>query len=367
MRPLSLNSSFRRTFLCLSLALILFNGIFVTISPEFSLTALYRYIVNRNPPAGETTAAPCPKMSIQLADYSQLSYEDLACRPHIQSEKACAYTARVYAPHTSLRECPDLPYELCTVSEKIPAQANDTYATLQISCDMSLCDIAKPMSIEMINPIDGRMIMYSIPMGANDSTVERYVLKYAKKARAADLNFLYLNCTGLFTRVKISQLLTFLPALPRFVNQTRKKKVNVNVVLIDSLSRAHFYRSLPKTVDFLREKNADPNFPARVFEYELFQAVHGHTHQSEHALFSGSLYPREWNSKQRAAKPVDLQILYGVFKDAGFQTMFLDDLCWGAVYGIVSKVKSYNWRSLLSKMRTTNIDTRGKVVRVVNV
>ncbi|XP_028396730.1 uncharacterized protein LOC114520623 [Dendronephthya gigantea] len=359
MRRLSLNSTFQRTFLYLVVALILFNGICVIVSPEFSLNALFRYIVSRGPDAEKTAAAPCPKMSIQPALYPRLSDESLACRPHIQSEKACAYTARAYASHPSLRDCPELPYELCTVSEKVPARGNYTYASLTISCDMSLCDLEKPMFIEMMNPSDGRMTRASIPMGANDSTVERYVLEYAEKARTADLNFLYLNCTGLYTRAKISQLLTFLPALPRSVKETRKERVNVNVVLIDSLSRAHFYRSLPKTVEFLRKKNVDPDFPAHVFEYELFQAVHGHTHQSEHALFSGSLYPHAWNSKQRAATPVGLQILYGVFKDAGFQTMFLDDLCWKAVYGIVTKVKSYSWRSLLSKMKTTNIDTRG--------
>jgi hypothetical protein len=200
------------------------------------------------------------------------------------------------------------------------------------------------------------MIKYDIPMGANDSTVENLVLKYLKISRVADLNFLFLNCTGLFTGVKISQLLTFLPALPRLTNKKQKDKVNVNVVLLDSLSGAHFCRSLPNTIIFLQEKNADPSFPAHVFEYELFQAVHGHTHDIEPALFSGTLYPEEWTSKQNTAKPVDLHVLYGVFKEAGYQTMFLDDLCWKATF---TKVKSWSWKTLLKKTKAGNIDTRG--------
>lgn len=356
------NTSFQRTLVCLAIVLILFNGIFVTISPEFSFTALLKYIVSRDPRSGNKSA--CPKMSIQPANSTTLSQENSACLPHIQSEKACEYTANAYAPYPSLLECPELPYDLCTISEKKPRSSNHSFISLKILCDMSLCDLSKPMYIEGMNPNNGKMIKYDIPMGANDSTVENLVVKYLKRSRVADLNFLFLNCTGLFTGVKISQLLTFLPDLPRLTNKTQKDKVNVNVVLLDSLSRAHFYRSLPNTINFLQEKNADPSFPAHVFEYELFQAVHGHTHEIEHALFSGTLYPEEWTSKQKAAKPVDLHVLYGVFKEAGYQTMFLDDLCWKATYGMVTKVKSWSWKTLLSRTKAGNIDTRGNKSRV---
>lgn len=358
MKGLPANASFRRTFACLILALIFFNGIFFTISPGLSFTSLLKYIVYRDPYAGSNTA--CPKMSIQPAEFPDLLEENLTCLPHIPSEQSCEYTAKAYAPYPSSLECPELPYELCTVSERKPV-SKDSFTSLKIRCDMSLCDLDKPMYIETMNPMNGRMTKYKIPRGANDSTVEKLVLKYADVSRKADLNFLFLNCTGLYTRVKISQLLTFLPALPRLTNKTHEEKVNVNVFLVDSLSRAHFYRSLPNTLEFLRQKNVDPNFPAHLFEFELFQAVHGHTHQSEHALFSGTLYPKAWTSKQRAAEPVDLHVLYGVFKEAGYQTMFLDDLCWLATYGIFTKVQATSWGSLLTKTKEANVDTRGNV------
>ncbi len=356
MKKLPRNSCFLRVFVCLVLFLILFNGIFVTYSPRLSITALLKYMVFRKPHSNNSA---CPKMSIQPAGSTNFSQEKLACLPHIQSEEACEYTANAYAPYPTLQECPELPYELCTISEKKPVSSNYSFTSLKIRCDMSLCDLVKPLYVEVMNPEDGKMIKHVIPMGANDSTVENFVLKYVETSRAADLNFLFLSCTGLLTNVKISQLLTFLPALPSIANKKQDHKVNVNVVLIDSLSRAHFYRSLPSTVKFLQEINADPNYPAHVFEYELFQAVHGHTHESEHALFSGTLYPEAWTSKEKSERPVDLNVLYGMFKDAGFQTMFLDDLCWTAVYGIVTKLQAWKWKTLLTKTKDAKIDTRG--------
>ena len=352
------NYSFRRTLIFLVLFLILFNVIFVAVYPQSFFTTLLKSVVFRD--SLHSGKSACPKMSIQPAGSSDLSEEGLACQPHTPSENACKYTAKAYAPYPSLVDCPELPYELCTIEENEPVSSTDTFQSLKVHCDISLCDVSKPMFIEVMDSTSGEMIKHDIPIGANDSAVESIVLQHAKISRAADLNFLFLDCVGLFTRVKISQLLTFLPALPRSKNETQK--VNVNVFLIDSLSRAHFYRSLPNTVKYLKTVNADPNFPAHVFDYELFQALHGHTHQSEHALFTGSLYPEHIPPNQRSNLPVDLHTLYGVFKKAGYQTMFLDDLCWKAVYGIVTKIKAWNWNSLLSKIKATNIDTRGKGV-----
>ena len=353
------NSSFQRTLILLVLFLILFNGIFVTVYPELSFTALLKSIVFS--PSLLSDKSTCPKMSIQPAGTSKLGLrEALACKPHIPSENACRYAAKAYAPYPSLVDCPELPYELCTVEDNKPVSLIDSFPSLKIRCDMSLCDVTKPMYVEVMDPKSGEMMNYAIPVGANDSTVENIVLKYAKISRSADLNFLFLSCSGLYTRVHVSQLITFLPSLPRLDNKAQKDKVNVNVFLIDSLSRAHFYRSLPNTVEFLKKANVDSKFPAHIFEYELFQAIHGHTHESEHGLFTGTLYRESIPPKKRSDMPVGLNVLYGVFKQAGYQTMFLDDLCWKAVYGIVSKVRAWNWHTLLSKMKTTNIDTRGE-------
>ena len=358
MQRLPLNSYFQRALVCLVLVLIIYNGILVAISPEFSITSLFKHIVSRDPYLHENA---CPEMSIRRAGSTTLAQENTACQPHIPNEKACDYTAKTYAPYPLLLDCPELPYELCNIFEKKPKSLNRSFTQLKVRCDMSLCDLSQPIYIEAMNPKNGRMIRYDVPIGANDSTVENLVLKYAETSRAADLNFLFVNCTGLFTNVKISQLLTFLPALSSREEKAPKHKVNVNVVLIDSLSRAHFYRSLPNTVNFLKIINTKRSFPSHVFEYELFQAVHGHTHESEQALFGGSLYPKELNSKQKSAKSVDLHMLYGVFKEAGYQTMFLEDLCWTAVYGIVTSLKAWPWTKLLSKMKGTNIDSRGNV------
>ncbi|XP_028400550.1 uncharacterized protein LOC114523731 [Dendronephthya gigantea] len=296
-------------------------------------------------------------ISKKTTSFQPRAVEEPHCKPHILSAAAIEYTTRKYAIRPEVLQCKDQkapPYELCVVNE---TKTNDSFTDFIIKCDFSVCDRTKPMSIEYMDYRDGLMKKQDIPTTLKGGEIEKMVAKLAKDVRKHDLPFLFVNCSGKLTNVVVAQILTFLPSMPVLKDVKTRNKININIFLVDSVSRKHFYRSFPKTTKYLEETAKESDFPAHIFNFELFQAVHGHTNENERALFNGSILHRRGTARDRT--PVNLEPLYGVFKKAGFQTMFLDDLCWRAIWGIMDKYKVSNWNVLQDKLRVSSIDTRG--------
>ena len=309
-----------------------------------------------------TTSKPTTegRTSISTTPFQRGAIEDAFCKPYKLSEKTIAYTTKKYAIVPEIRTCKDQkspPNELCKVNET--KSSNGSYTNLEIKCDFSVCDKTKRLLVEYMNHEDGLMKIYEIPKNLNNSEIELLIQKFADDVRKHDLPFLFVNCTAVDATV-VAQILTFLPPQPPVKDDAIRDKININILLVDSVSRPHFYRSFPDTIRHLKDIEADSQYPAHVFNFELFQAVHGHTNENERALFGGTLFPILRGSKARDKTPVNLDPLYGVFKNAGFQTMFLDDLCWRGHWGIMDKYKVGSWKSLLGKLQVSNIDTRGK-------
>lgn len=299
------------------------------------------------------------KPSASTTTFQETLVDEPSCKPYVLSEKAIEYTTKVYTIHPEITECKDQkapPHELCKINE---TKSNDSYTNLEIKCNFSVCNRAKKMSLEYMDYKDGLVKEYVIPANFNNSEIEKLVLKFAKEVRQHDLPFLFVNCTDMDGSVA-AQILTFLPSLPPREDATHQNKININVFLVDSVSRPHFFRSFPKTVSYLEEIKNDSGYPADIFNFELFQAVHGHTNENERALFNGSLYPVHIGGSARNKAPVNLDRLYKVFKEASFQTMFLDDLCWRGFWGIRDKYKSGSWKSLQDTLAVSSIDSRGK-------
>ena len=72
-------------------------------------------------------------------------------------------------------------------------------------------------------------------------------------------------------------------------NEIIQRKLNINIVWLDSISRRHFYRSLPRTVETMDQINRDAQTKAEILDFELMQSVHGHTHENLIALTQGKV------------------------------------------------------------------------------
>ena len=93
--------------------------------------------------------------------------------------------------------------------------------------------------------------------------------------------FLYIKCGD------ILQSLIFPPILKKVENDSERNNINVNVVVLDSVARPHFYRILPRSVGVLRRIAQDPNIKATALDFELFQSVGQQTFDNMRPFFSG--------------------------------------------------------------------------------
>lgn len=298
-----------------------------------------------------------------------------ACEPHTPSVDACSLAHALFLPNPSLSECKR---NNETYEKKICFFENETASTkneFKVKCDEQVCkrfvkeDKKSPrnsvtFAVYTTDPEDG--LLKLLQSYTEISDLELQLPRIALLTAKSKFNFMFIRCFDARKNENlVSQLISVPPALSMSQDKSKvraKNSINVNIVLLDSVSRAHFYRSLPKTVGKLRKLAANSiNDPSatKVFDFELFQAVHGHTTHNEHALFTGQLLPDfdpEWD--QPAVKA---GILFGHFKRAGYQTMWQEDLCWTARWGLMKDLNAEDWEELQYRLRENYIDSTGEI------
>ncbi|XP_078457307.1 uncharacterized protein LOC144722776 [Lampetra planeri] len=110
--------------------------------------------------------------------------------------------------------------------------------------------------------------------------------------------------------------------------------ISVNVLLLDSVSRHHFYRSLPKTVAEFRRLN-EHGFKrgGRVLDFQLLQGIKSRTQESLQALLAG-----EVNEAAGADATVRSERVFRHYKRRGYETLYLEDMCWLWDWGLVREL-----------------------------
>ncbi|XP_078343835.1 uncharacterized protein LOC144629491 [Oculina patagonica] len=143
--------------------------------------------------------------------------------------------------------------------------------------------------------------------------------------------------------------------------------------MLDSISRPHFYRILPRAVEALRKIVQDPNIKGTALDFELVQSIGQQTFENLRPFFSGVLKDdNEISASGKNTKaPLGVEVLYGTFQKWGYQTLFQEDLCWYDRWGsaltdiekreVPSEDSEFQsrWKELQAKVVKKNIDHQG--------
>lgn len=279
--------------------------------------------------------------SSRLRDSSQCSYEGLqstakitssiiSCIPHKKTERDCN-TAFKYFGHFNLTSdppyCGTLPSRpICTFLTESRFSPTDR---VTVKCWRDVC--SKSSSIYLgcsdqefgiVDEENNWLKFHSV--GELEDELPRII----SQTSIHGFNFCLLRCRE--GRKRVKQALIFPPILKRATMRTphSNKKINVNIVLEDSVSRSHFYRSMPRSVQSLRDITRDSSFYATVLDFELVQSYAAFTLPNAQFLMAGkSLQDR--SQKRRNG----LSVLTRKFKQAGYQTLLHEDLCWYDTWG----------------------------------
>ena len=134
-------------------------------------------------------------------------------------------------------------------------------------------------------------------------------------------NSCFLKCKMGGTKVK--QALIFPPILKRAAKETTRsaKKINVNIVLEDSVSRSHFYRSMPRTAQSLRDIYRDSSFQATVLDFELVQSYAAYTLLNAQFMMAGKSLEGNRSNGKTPKRVNGINVLTERFKQFGYQTL----------------------------------------------
>ena len=192
----------------------------------------------------------------------------LTRRPNV---KACeqAYDIFGSASELPIEECSETKYEeLCTF------RAGKNPQTHHLECDWSICFPRRPY-IGEVNSTYGIVVRWRY--SPSRVMIKEIITRSIKNG----FYFVFFKCGGLKQVLK-------LPHRPK-MSPSRKgsKRINVNLILIDSISRPHFYRSMPRSIEALRHVVYNRSIPATVLDFELLQSVSQHTMDNCRPLYSG--------------------------------------------------------------------------------
>ena len=114
-------------------------------------------------------------------------------------------------------------------------------------------------------------------------TITANVQEAVKTNLERGFSFLFLRCGKNF------QVLTFSPTLKKAAKGKKRSRININVIMLDSISRPHFHRIMPRAVEALRKIVHDPNIKATALDFELVQSIGQQTFENLRPFFSGVL------------------------------------------------------------------------------
>ena len=195
------------------------------------------------------------------------------CIIYSSDKEGCeqAYQYYGHPGHVEDRSCDEVYYpDICSLQVTKSGEH-------RLSCDAGDCGSSR-IEIGSINPNMGKISEWT-PLSKR--TMALTVQKAVETNRKNGFGFLFLRCGSLL------QVLIFPTILHKLKDSRERHKINVNVILLDSISRAHFYRSLPRAVDVLRKISRDLSIKASSLDFKLFQSVGQQTFDNLRPFFSG--------------------------------------------------------------------------------
>ena len=300
-----------------------------------------------------STVSVCPPFSIHTKPFSTRS---ASCRLPVVRKEACSFAKSIFTMNPANQSCNTSQVNLCRM-EKTPR------GSPKVECHTTSCGSSDIISVGFIYPRDGSLSWRHFSFLQD---VEKALNKYIQSAPAIDyFPFAFLRCDEFWNPTAKTQLF-LLPPRGATADKSRDKfhvkAINVNIMLIDSVSRPHFFRSLPQTVKAFRSINA--NTSALVLDFELFHGIKHRTFENINALFSGELLDIDQFVNP---VPVKADVMFNKFKSLGYQTMWQEDLCWTYEWGLVRDFKVMNqslplkeiWHNLTSTLKKNSIDFTG--------
>ena len=339
--------------------------------PRLSESKLLSLLLNDTMVATEryNRTSICPHLELRK---SRKWPENLRCIPrnHKLSLKSCLRATQEYELDDEPLKCGNGQPDGQMCSFKVNKQFKNQNVP-PVVCNTSLCG-TNPVYVLQFSPIYGILEEGHLWKRFFTSRgLEQHLERYTSTTYTHDFNFCILLCVRKDRTGFIEQLLTF-----PFVQKSFRGKLNdevnfnLNILVLDSVSRPHFYRSLPKTVKSLGEIVNFASYNATVLDFELLQSSASYTFHNIRPLMSGRIDLNSFGRHGNETYGID--VLFGKFKRLGYYTLLQEDSCWYDSWGSLFTDNTYQgnvprykhefakrWKTFREKVKNYNIDDFG--------
>ena len=271
----------------------------------------------------------CPYQGLRkpLATKVSMGTEVPKCRGKPFTSRDCDDVIKYFGQYGTMKpgKCnTNNTLQICTVSPKKTDKRED----IQISCDVSPCK-GKEVSLGLFSDTIGKVEWRVV----EDINRISRVIKHHILSSAFGPGFALLKCgQGI-------QILSFPKRLESSQNQEQKRRFNINILVQDSLSRGHFYRTLLKTASTFQKIIYNQSIPSTVLEFNKVQSYASNTYRNLQRLFTGRKYVdhkancEKWfkeipGSETKYACTYGIEEMFNRYREAGYDTLLQEDHCW---------------------------------------
>ena len=308
----------------------------------------------------------CPVLQIRQ---SRQWSENVNCVQQKIPSTSCARASKEYSAKAEPVKCSQNDWNQQLCSYKMTNMLSSlTEAT--VVCNTTVCG-THPVYVLEFSPTYGILEERAFwKRYFTTEGLETYLKRYTIASSSHGFNFCILACFRQDRLGIIEQLFTFHSLNLHKASDGIIRGFNLNIILLDSVSRPHFYRSLPKTVTTLREIVHYDSYNASVLDFELMQSTAAYTFHNIRALMSGKT--DFGYSGGHVNETYGIDVLFGKFKQLGYYTLLQEDSCWFDSWGSLFTDNKYQgskpqnesefarrWQEFREMVKHYNVDDFG--------
>ena len=294
--------------------------------------------------------------------------KNITCKQHVASAGACKLAKELYYTNPSLKTCGySRPVDICSYN-LMDDNVQGSSPSLKISCSIKDCKKYKRPNVVVWLPSIKMGTLLKKDYFTSEKDLQNNIDGVISKARTEEnASFLLFECIDSMDVQRkaydfVGQMF-LIPPVPekQYKQKQSKTNININLVMIDSVARSHFYRSLPHTISTFSKINKYRHVKAEVLDFELFQSLEGHTAENTHGFFTGKLFPKTFTGQERERSAVGVGDFMKIWKKNGYKTIYQDDLCFDDYWGMRLDLGTpNNWDEFLTAKSDNHIDSIGR-------
>lgn len=276
----------------------------------------------------------CPYSGLRKAPYIRLKNslpKNKYCDRRQPSVEECQKATRDYEVESPALRCEEpTEKDLCTITDKYRSNIN---AQVKVRCDIGRC--GNPVYVVNLDPETGQLEEQGEWQKLTSKTeIEGKLPSVIIRNSQNGFNFCLVQCVRNNTSQLIRTVLSFPPVLG-VTNSHGPKPVNldINVVVLNSVSRAHFYRSLPETVATIRNVVYDNSIKASALDFEFLQSFGPAMALDLRIHLSGK-------NGETPTQNSGISTLFAELKKLGYHNILQTDQCWYDKDAITTELQS---------------------------